>query len=144
MRQTKFDGANLSGAKSTHLPALHTMPALRELSLARLHLTSLASATGQSSATHSSTHATQLCPHARTGVTLFGALAESASFVGANLSNADMESGNFEKADFTNAVLAGALFTNTQVREDTASNPELSQRRLRAFHQHAPCARQRR
>jgi uncharacterized protein YjbI with pentapeptide repeats len=62
-----------------------------------------------------------LTPAHIAGVTLFGALAEKASFVGANLSGADLESGNFEFADLTNANLTGALVTNTQVRAAGAS-----------------------
>jgi hypothetical protein len=54
-------------------------------------------------------------PPSPPGVTLFGALAEKASFVGADLSGADLESGNFDFADFTNANLSGAMLTNTQV-----------------------------
>lgn len=42
------------------------------------------------------------------GVSLFGAIAKEAKFVGADLSNADLSSGDFEGADFTNANLSGA------------------------------------
>ncbi|KAK9827035.1 hypothetical protein WJX74_004329 [Apatococcus lobatus] len=48
------------------------------------------------------------------GVSLFGAIAKEAKFVGADLSNADLSSGDFEGADFTDANLSGASVANAR------------------------------